>query len=45
MLTAGHQTTINFFTNSLLALMTHPEQLARVRAGEPINDVVRVSGA
>ncbi|MBT2388990.1 cytochrome P450 [Streptomyces sp. ISL-1] len=33
-LTAGHHTTINFFTNSLLALMTHPEQLARVRAGE-----------
>ncbi|MFD7134317.1 cytochrome P450 [Streptomyces sp. NPDC059894] len=34
MLTAGHQTTTNFFTDSLLALMTHPEQLGRVRAGE-----------
>ncbi|MFF2022994.1 cytochrome P450 [Streptomyces sp. NPDC058171] len=33
-LTAGHQTTINFFTNAFLALMTHPEQLARARAGE-----------
>lgn len=35
-LTAGHQTTIDSFTNSLLALMTYPEQLARVRAGEPV---------
>ncbi|QRX95956.1 cytochrome P450 family protein [Streptomyces noursei] len=33
-LAAGHQTTINFFTNSLLALLTHPDQLELVRAGE-----------
>ncbi|ANZ14701.1 Cytochrome P450 [Streptomyces noursei ATCC 11455] len=34
MLAAGHQTTINFFTNSRLALLTHPDQLELVRAGE-----------
>jgi 2-hydroxy-5-methyl-1-naphthoate 7-hydroxylase len=33
-LAAGHQTTINFFTNALLGLLTHPDQLALVRAGE-----------
>ncbi|MEV0637373.1 cytochrome P450 [Streptomyces sp. NPDC050619] len=33
-LAAGHQTTVNFFTNSLLALITHPEQLELVRAGD-----------
>ncbi len=33
-LAAGHQTTINFFTNTLLSLMTHPGTLAAVRAGQ-----------
>ncbi|MFI0739974.1 cytochrome P450 [Streptomyces sp. NPDC021100] len=34
MLVAGHGTTLNLVTNAVRALLTHPEQLARVRAGE-----------
>ncbi|AUG79953.1 cytochrome P450 [Kitasatospora sp. MMS16-BH015] len=31
---AGHETTVNLITNAVRALLTHPEQLALVRAGE-----------
>ncbi|MFI9626080.1 cytochrome P450 [Streptomyces sp. NPDC052042] len=31
---AGHETTVNLIGNAVHALLTHPEQLARVRAGE-----------
>lgn len=42
-LSAGHQTTVNFFTGSLLPLMTHPGQPARVRAGEVSRESVTES--
>lgn len=32
LLLAGHETTANMFCNSLYTLLTHPEQLARLRA-------------
>ncbi|MEV6304150.1 cytochrome P450 [Actinoplanes sp. NPDC051861] len=32
LLTAGHETTVNLIGNGILALLNHPEQLARVRA-------------
>lgn len=33
MLVAGHETTVNLVTNAVLALLTHPDQLALVQAG------------
>lgn len=34
MLTAGHETTVNLLDQAIFALLTHPGQLALVRAGE-----------
>ncbi|HEX3789797.1 MAG TPA: cytochrome P450 [Pseudonocardiaceae bacterium] len=34
MLTAGHETTVNLLDQAITALLTHPDQLALVRAGE-----------
>ena len=34
MISAGHETTVNLIDNAVHALLTHPEQLATVRAGE-----------
>lgn len=33
MIGAGHETTVNLIDNAVHALLTHPEQLARVRSG------------
>jgi cytochrome P450 len=33
MISAGHETTVNLLDNAVHALLTHPEQLAHVRAG------------
>jgi len=33
MISAGHETTVNLIDNAVHALLTHPEQLAAVRAG------------
>lgn len=33
MISAGHETTVNLIDNAVHALLTHPEQLATVRAG------------
>ena len=33
MLGAGHETTVNLLTQAVAALLTHPDQLARVRTG------------
>ncbi|MDF5757511.1 cytochrome P450 [Spongiactinospora sp. TRM90649] len=33
-LSAGHETTVNLLDNAIHALLTHPDQLALVRAGE-----------
>ncbi|MFI7012557.1 cytochrome P450 [Streptomyces sp. NPDC050145] len=38
---AGHETTVNLVGNAAQALLTHPEQLARVRSGEiPWSEVI-----
>ncbi|MER6101536.1 cytochrome P450 [Streptomyces sp. NPDC001832] len=38
---AGHETTVNLIGNAVHALLTHPEQLARVRGGEvPWSEVI-----
>ncbi|HET6354338.1 cytochrome P450 [Streptomyces sp.] len=33
MISAGHETTVNLIDNAIHAMLTHPEQLAQVRAG------------
>ncbi|MEU5693182.1 cytochrome P450 [Actinosynnema sp. NPDC020468] len=33
-LTAGHETTVNLLDHAITALLTHPDQLRRVRAGD-----------
>ncbi|KOX23496.1 cytochrome P450 [Saccharothrix sp. NRRL B-16348] len=39
--TAGHETTVNLLDHAVYALVTHPDQLAAVRAGEvPWEDVI-----
>ncbi|WP_431607887.1 cytochrome P450 family protein [Streptomyces griseocarneus] len=41
MIGAGHETTVNLLDNAIHALLTHPEQLALVRAGKAgWNDVI-----
>ncbi|GAA1519105.1 cytochrome P450 [Streptomyces albidochromogenes] len=40
-ISAGHETTVNLLDNAIHALLTHPEQLALVRAGRATwNDVI-----
>ncbi|MEV4630618.1 cytochrome P450 [Micromonospora sp. NPDC049523] len=34
MFTAGHETTVNLFDQAIFAMLTHPDQLDRVRRGE-----------
>lgn len=34
MISAGHETTVNLLHHAILALLTHPEELAKVRSGE-----------
>ncbi|MFK4145492.1 cytochrome P450 [Streptomyces sp. NPDC004065] len=38
LLVAGHETTVNLITNSVYALLTHPDQLAAVRADPDLVD-------
>lgn len=41
MISAGHETTVNLLDQAILALLTHPEQYARVRSGEvPWDEVI-----
>lgn len=41
MLSAGHETTVNLLDHAITALLTHPDQLALVRAGQrPWSDVI-----
>jgi 2-hydroxy-5-methyl-1-naphthoate 7-hydroxylase len=41
MLSAGHETTVNLLDHAITALLTHPKQLDRVRAGlRPWSDVI-----
>ncbi|MFE9453925.1 cytochrome P450 [Streptomyces sp. NPDC006739] len=40
MVSAGHETTVNLIDNAIHALLTHPEQLARLRAGHATWDDV-----
>jgi 2-hydroxy-5-methyl-1-naphthoate 7-hydroxylase len=41
MLSAGHETTVNLLDHAITALLTHPDQLAMVRAGQrPWSDVI-----
>ncbi|WP_308312719.1 cytochrome P450 [Streptomyces sp. ISL-11] len=39
-ISAGHETTVNLLDNAIHALLTHPDQLALVRAGEADWDAV-----
>ncbi|HEY8478533.1 MAG TPA: cytochrome P450 [Spirillospora sp.] len=41
MISAGHETTVNLLDQAIAAMLTHPEQYARVRAGEvPWDEVI-----
>ncbi|TDE33503.1 cytochrome P450 [Actinomadura sp. 6K520] len=41
MISAGHETTVNLLDQAILAMLTHPEQYARVRSGEvPWDEVI-----
>jgi cytochrome P450 len=41
LISAGHETTVNLLDHAIAALLTHPDQLARVRAGSSSwNDVI-----
>lgn len=49
LLVAGHETTVNLIGNGVLALLTHPEQLALLRAqphrlGDTIEELLRFDG-
>ena len=45
MLTAGHETTVNLLDQAVFALLTHPDQLALVRAGREVVDGCGRGGA
>ncbi|GAA0588441.1 cytochrome P450 family protein [Actinomadura livida] len=41
MISAGHETTVNLLDQAIVAMLTHPEQYARVRSGEvPWDEVI-----
>lgn len=49
LLVTGHETTVNLIGNGVLALLTHPDQLARLLAGEvewgtAVNELLRYDG-